>query len=444
MKLEVTNDDCEPGSINTRAISQEPSRRLIRTTAVDNKSVPELAHTEPLRDTTACSPLAFTHSSDTRRPPRQRPSIASDALSAVTGALTSIALYDDQQCVPRLLCEAAGGGALGSSGILQTLSGIQPLLTLLSAYNGISSNPLFVFGRAVFLGMSSNGNTASCRYAYPLCPTDPEQLVYYLNNHNGGFFRFFNSPQQGQQNVEQFYNQLTQNYGLYQQGQPQNYGFYNPNPAQNYGFHKPNPYQGDKQGLQQNYGLAFPYGDNNIRFKNSYNLEISKGTDKVQRRIQNNPISQDFVYSGDFNTKWMFPETVENSNTYYVNNDLYKYKDFYENNVNSGRDVNVLKFPDSNQDSVTEIQGYDRKIRGFKFPESNSNTHYNDYNYVKSNEAYNDKFTYNNKYYGNKYVYKGNNNADDLRGVRTVYIVRGNGDPSNPEIIKLRPGETIQ
>ncbi|XP_046972361.1 uncharacterized protein LOC124539082 [Vanessa cardui] len=270
-----------------------------------------------------------------RGPPRPRPSIASDALSAVTDALTSIALYDDQQCVPRLLCEAAGGETLGSSGILQTLSGIQPLLTLLSAYNGISSNPLFVFGRAVFLGMSSNGNTASCRYAYPSCPTDPEQLIYYLNNHNGGFFRFFNSPQQGQQNVEQFYNKLTQNYGLHQQGQPQNgYGFYDPNLAQNYGFHKPNLYQGHGQ---QNYGLAFPY-----------------------------------------------------------------------DNVNSARDVDVFKFPDSNQESMTGIQGYDRKIRGFTFPESNSNTHYNDY-----------------------------------KGVTTVYVVRGNGDPRNPEIIKLRPGETI-
>ncbi|XP_050355208.1 uncharacterized protein LOC126776603 [Nymphalis io] len=305
------------------------------------------------------------------RPPRPRPYIASDALSAVTDALTSIALYDDQQCVPRLLCEAAGGGALGSSGIIQTLSGLQPLLTLLSAYNGISTNPLFVFGRAIFLGMSSNGNTASCRYAYPLCPTDPEQLVYYLNNHNGGFFRFFNSPQQGQQNVEQFYNQLSQNYG-HQQGQPQNYGLYNPNPAQNY----------------------------------------DRDIDKIQRRIQNKPISHEYDNSEDFNMKWKFPEALENNSEYYENE--------------------------------SEIQGYDRKIRGFTFPESNSNTHYKYYNYVKSNEAYNDKFIHNNQYYGNKYVYHGNDNEDDLRGIRTVYIVRGNGDPNNPEIIKLRPGETIQ
>ena len=61
--------------------------------------------------------------------PRPEPSLASSALNRVTEALTSIALYDDRQCVARLLCEAAGGGNLGTSGLLQAVSGIQPLLT---------------------------------------------------------------------------------------------------------------------------------------------------------------------------------------------------------------------------------------------------------------------------------------------------------------------------
>ncbi|KAI8437279.1 hypothetical protein MSG28_011653 [Choristoneura fumiferana] len=66
--------------------------------------------------------------------------------------------------------------------------------------------------------MTSKANPGTCRYAYPDCPNDPEELVHYLNNHNGGFFRFFAAPQLNQQQgLEQFYNQLSgQNYGYYQ------------------------------------------------------------------------------------------------------------------------------------------------------------------------------------------------------------------------------------
>lgn len=48
------------------------------------------------------------------------------------------------------------------------------------------------FGKAALLGLSSKGNTGTCSYAYPECPSDPDKVVNYLNNHNGGFFRFFN------------------------------------------------------------------------------------------------------------------------------------------------------------------------------------------------------------------------------------------------------------
>ncbi|CAH2095553.1 unnamed protein product [Euphydryas editha] len=359
------------------------------------------------------------------RPPRPRPSIASGALSAVTDALSSIALNDEYQCVARLLCEAAGGGALGSSGILQTISGLQPLLTLLSAYNGISTNPLFVFGRAVFLGMSSNGNTASCRYAYPLCPTDPERLVHYLNNHNGGFFRFFNSPQQGQQNIEQFYSQLSQSYGLNQQ---QSYGFYNPN-SQSHGLQTHNPYSNYGQ---HNYGFAFPYNDNNIRFKNS---DYNKNVDEIQRRIQNKPIIT--AYDDSFNTRWTFPGTIENTRINYINSDIFTDSNY----ANTKREVNSLKFPENNNEETKANIEYDRNTRGFIFPEFHSNRQYKYYNNLKTNDDYNNRIY--NQYYINKNTHNVNND-DDVRGVRTVYVIRGNGDPNNPEIIKLKPGETLQ
>lgn len=53
------------------------------------------------------------------------------------------------------------------------------------------ASPMLNFARAVVLGYSSNGNPAMCYRAFPRCPRNPDKLVHYLNNHNGGFFRFF-------------------------------------------------------------------------------------------------------------------------------------------------------------------------------------------------------------------------------------------------------------
>ncbi|XP_072933083.1 uncharacterized protein [Epargyreus clarus] len=408
------------------------------------------------------------------RPPRRpRPSLASDALSAVTGALTSIAENDDYQCVARLLCEAAAGGALGGSSLLESISGLQPLLTLLSAYNGISSNPLFVFGRAAFLGMSSKSNPGSCRYAYPLCPTDPEQLVHYLNNHNRGFFRFFNAPQQGQQNLEQFYNQLSQNglhqgpnqenYGLLPNPEinQQHYGLLNPGQLQNYG-NQPNLYP-NGYGYQQNYGLAFPYNQNNgVRFRNDRKINndneigYKRNEDKIQKRIQNKPASfvNDNFVSIEHNSKWLFPGEDDDDNyesdigVQYVN-----YDDFKLNDYRKGK---TLKFPDES-DYNDNIQDYDRKPedtfnfdngglnrkpKGIAFPE-NVNNGYNNYNKHHINyplqDYNNDNVVFNNAKRGvRNYV-----DNQDEPGVTTVYVVRGNGDPNKPEIVKLRPGETL-
>jgi hypothetical protein len=52
-----------------------------------------------------------------------------------------------------------------------------------------------VFGRAVLLGITAKGDPNTCFSAYPTCPRDPDRLVDYLNNHNGGFFRFFGAHQ---------------------------------------------------------------------------------------------------------------------------------------------------------------------------------------------------------------------------------------------------------
>lgn len=66
---------------------------------------------------------------------------------------------------------------------------------LLTVLNFVDDSPILLFTRAIALGYSSGGDPKTCLDAYPLCPKDSDQLVNYLNNHNGGFFRFFNHQQ---------------------------------------------------------------------------------------------------------------------------------------------------------------------------------------------------------------------------------------------------------
>ncbi|XP_012545382.2 uncharacterized protein LOC105841563 [Bombyx mori] len=335
----------------------------------------------------------------TRRPPR--PSIASGALNSIVGALTSIALYDDRQCVPRLLCEAAGGGSLGSSSLLNSVSGLQPLLTLLSAYNGLSTSPLFVFGRAVFLGMTSKDNPGTCRYAYPTCPTDPEQLVYYLNNHNGGFFRFFNAPHLSQphgQNVQQLYQHLSGQYGL----------------LPNSGYEENSPAYAQKPGL---YGKIQNYDRDNT----------------IEERIQNKPNKNLNEFVEDRDTNWRFPDEV--------NNDFYEEDDVIRDNAPSIREVKSLKFPDE---------------LSYLTPNYKQDINYNKYSDTKRGKMI--SFPFNEKYkiYYNNYekpdykdyvydykhkIYVKKHNDDD--GYKTVYVVRGDGDVNHPEVVRLRPGESL-
>lgn len=80
------------------------------------------------------------------------------------------------------------------------------LFSFFSTINGAQSSPLLYFGKAALLGFTSKGNTGTCSYAYPECPSDPDKVVKYLNNHNGGFFRFFNEA--STQNYQQFHHQM--------------------------------------------------------------------------------------------------------------------------------------------------------------------------------------------------------------------------------------------
>ncbi|XP_053674383.1 uncharacterized protein LOC128724688 [Anopheles nili] len=116
-------------------------------------------------------------------------------------ALDNISDNDELQCVPKLICmmSRSSSGQGFSSYVNRGL-----LSTVLTAVP--DSSPWLKFSRAALLGYGIGAN--SCDAYYPKCPKDEMQILYYLNNHRGGFFRFFsNGDQQGlphQQQQQQY------------------------------------------------------------------------------------------------------------------------------------------------------------------------------------------------------------------------------------------------
>ncbi|KAJ8712002.1 hypothetical protein PYW08_008956 [Mythimna loreyi] len=371
------------------------------------------------------------------RPSRRPKSLTQRAVSAVAEALTSIALYDDKQCVPRVLCEVAGGSSASSPSLVKASASLQPLLSLLQAYNGVSTSPLFIFGRAAVTGMTAKGNPSACYRAYPECPTDPEKLINYLNNHNGGFFRFFGLPETSQQphNLEQFYNYLSGQTGLPQQQQPQpNYGY--PRPY-GYGFLSQNPYA-------HPYSYGPNYYNQQISYRNGKNIEAGKEEEEqIEGRIQNKPVvnvleaESDSIpnESQDNGSKWAFPEEGSNKN----GNERDKVKttkrpkrprqpERPREQDRPSRGSKTLKFPDDRSDDrrqIEMIRDYPRKDKRIHFPEPNNFqiiTNYQTTTPVNSEEYY---FDHKHNFYVKR--------PKPLKTDDVVYVVRGNGDPNHPE-----------
>ncbi|KAH1023559.1 hypothetical protein HUJ04_012740 [Dendroctonus ponderosae] len=137
--------------------------------------------------------------------PYRKPPIIEKTKESVMDALFSIAQNDDLQCVPKLLCELTSGGLTGRQGGLNLPVNLnsESLTTLLSGFSSAQMSPVLHFGKAAVLGFASKGNPRSCQTAYPECPSDADKLIQYLNNHNGGFFRFFQGLNPTGQNLYQ-------------------------------------------------------------------------------------------------------------------------------------------------------------------------------------------------------------------------------------------------
>ncbi|KYM96427.1 hypothetical protein ALC62_12933 [Cyphomyrmex costatus] len=131
-------------------------------------------------------------------PLNQFGSLGTNIGTNIFNALSSISRYDDLKCVPRILCEIASGNPPGEYKQASTNNN-QPYLgefgrnAFTQWFAGLTqASPILNFARATVLGYNSNGNPAMCYRAYPRCPRNPDKLLHYLNNHNGGFFQFFN------------------------------------------------------------------------------------------------------------------------------------------------------------------------------------------------------------------------------------------------------------
>lgn len=86
---------------------------------------------------------------------------------------------------------------------------------MLSIFSEDAITPLWSFGKAAVLGFTNRGQTSACYEEYSRCPYNEEQLIEYLNNHNGGFFRLF-----GTNGFGNFDNHQSSNY---QQDHPVHY-----------------------------------------------------------------------------------------------------------------------------------------------------------------------------------------------------------------------------
>lgn len=70
--------------------------------------------------------------------------------------------------------------------------------SLLTAFDTGDSSPLLTFGKSALMGYANRGNPDVCYRQYPRCPREASAVVDYLNNHNGGFFRFFRNQNSGE------------------------------------------------------------------------------------------------------------------------------------------------------------------------------------------------------------------------------------------------------
>ncbi|XP_061397530.1 uncharacterized protein LOC133333218 [Musca vetustissima] len=108
--------------------------------------------------------------------------------SQLIKALENIARNDDLQCVPKVLCQMIASQT--QRGQLPSFITSPAITNFLAAFP--ASSPALIYGRAALLGIS--GGDRSCHQTYVKCPKNEIEIINYLNNYRGGFFKFFSEP----------------------------------------------------------------------------------------------------------------------------------------------------------------------------------------------------------------------------------------------------------
>lgn len=239
--------------------------------------------------------------------------------------------------------------------------------------NFVDDSPLLVFGRAALLGYTARGDPRACLIAYPTCPREPDRLVDYLNNHNGGFFRFFNQ-------------QIPQYAPQYQQYQPKP-GFPPPHPSP---YPQPNPYPFRRYPQRSEY-YPQQYSSQNQKYYQSriqtrpestleYNyytsqnggteqqqLELSNPSDQDQNNYYSTAQGQDF-YSG-LDQNYYYPTAQDQDNGLTFSDYQYQDQTQYDQNLQSQNQP-------ANQNQPVNQNYYSIQSQGnpLVFPNSESTT----------------------------------------------------------------------
>ncbi|XP_073838934.1 uncharacterized protein [Musca autumnalis] len=125
--------------------------------------------------------------------------------SQLIKALENIAKNDDLQCVPKVLCQMIASQT--QRGQLPSFVTSPAITNFLAAFP--ASSPALIYGRAALLGIS--GGDRSCHQTYVKCPKNEIEIINYLNNYRGGFFKFFSEP-------DETFNQQNGNHDASQSG----------------------------------------------------------------------------------------------------------------------------------------------------------------------------------------------------------------------------------
>lgn len=150
-----------------------------------------------------------------------------------------------------------------------------------------TASPIVKFGRAFIVGYSSK-HISQCNYAYPKCPSDPDRLIHYLNNQNGGIFRFFN----GQNRRIQNYNprDLFQNiYNMYNPSQDQVLNYLN---NQNQPYSQNNQNQFYSQSNQNN--IYSPTHEQILNYLNHQHYTTENTVENIKNSQFPEHLSADF------------------------------------------------------------------------------------------------------------------------------------------------------